>query len=56
MLNNKTTSEFEVVQEFTHKLGLPNRTDSSLFIYDSSVKCEATKPDGYYFMRELHLF
>ena len=27
--------EFDVVKEFTHKLGLPNKTDGSLFIYKS---------------------
>lgn len=37
------------MQEFTHKLGLQNKTDGSLFIYHSKDKGEATKPDGYYF-------
>ena len=41
-------SEFDIVREFTHKLGLPNRTDGTLFIYKGS-KGESTKPDGYYF-------
>lgn len=41
-------SEFNIVREFTHKLGLPNRTDGSLFIYKGN-KGQSTKPDGYYF-------
>jgi hypothetical protein len=27
--------EFEIVREFTHKLGLENQTDGSLFIYNT---------------------
>ena len=27
--------EFEIVKEFTHKLGLENQTDGSLFIYNT---------------------
>lgn len=42
-------SEFEIVKEFTHILGLPNRTDGSLFIYNSKNKGQAKKPDGYYY-------
>lgn len=42
--------EFDVVKEFTHKLGLPNKTDGSLFIYKSDGGgAKSTKPDGYYF-------
>ncbi len=41
--------ECEVVREFTHILGLSNKTDGSLFIYKSNEKGIATKPDGYYF-------
>ncbi len=41
-------SECDIVREFTHKLGLPNRTDGSLFIYKGK-KGQSTKPDGYYF-------
>ncbi|EHZ7232054.1 hypothetical protein QYL13_001433 [Campylobacter upsaliensis] len=29
----KKESEFEVVRAFSHILGLPNKTDGSLFIY-----------------------
>ena len=28
-------TEFEIVKEFTHKLGLENQTDGSLFIYNT---------------------
>ncbi len=28
--------EFEIVKEFTHKLGLENQTDGSLFIYNNT--------------------
>lgn len=28
-------TEFEIVKEFTHKLGLENLTDGSLFIYNT---------------------
>lgn len=41
-------SEFEIVSEFTHALGLPNKTDGSLFIY-KATKGTSTKPDGYYY-------
>lgn len=42
-------SEFEVVAEFSHILGLPNKTDGTLFIYKTSYKGRSTKPDGYYY-------
>ncbi len=44
-------SEFEIVKEFSAKLGLKNQTDGSLFIYKKSKNGiqEATKPDGYYY-------
>ena len=29
-------TEFEIVKEFTHKLGLENQTDGSLFIYNTT--------------------
>ncbi|WP_270960106.1 hypothetical protein [Campylobacter upsaliensis] len=29
----KKESEFEIVRAFSHILGLPNKTDGSLFIY-----------------------
>ena len=51
--------EFEIVREFTHKLGLENQTDGSLFIYNTKNgelrereredKPIAKKPDGYYY-------
>lgn len=41
-------SEKEIVDTFTHILGLPNKTDGSLHIYKSQ-KGTATKPDGYYY-------
>ena len=28
-------TEFKIVKEFTHKLGLENQTDGSLFIYNT---------------------
>lgn len=44
-------SEFEIVEEFSAKLGLKNRTDGSLFIYKKEKKDikQAKKPDGYYY-------
>ena len=47
MKSTKET-EFDVVLAFTHKLGLPNQTDGSLFIYKGE-KGLAKKPDGYYY-------
>ncbi len=47
-IQTERQSEFEIVQDFSHKLGLPNKTDGSLFIYKAK-KGTATKPDGYYF-------
>ncbi|EJG3309683.1 hypothetical protein M9122_001490 [Campylobacter upsaliensis] len=44
----KKESEFEVVRAFSHILGLPNKTDGSLFIYKGE-KGKSKKPDGYYF-------
>ena len=41
-------SEKEVVANFTHILGLPNKTDGTLYIY-KATKGTATKPDGYYY-------
>ena len=41
-------SEKEVVANFTHILGLPNKTDGTLYIYKAQ-KGTATKPDGYYY-------
>lgn len=32
--------EFEIVKEFTHKLGLENQTDGSLFIYNNTKNGE----------------
>lgn len=40
-------SEKEIVANFTHILGLPNKTDGTLYIYKAQ-KGTATKPDGYY--------
>ncbi len=48
-MSKKKIYEFDIVLEFTHKLGLPNKTDGSLFIYKSTNKGQSTKPDGYYF-------
>lgn len=41
-------SEKEAVANFTHILGLPNKTDGTLYIYKAQ-KGTATKPDGYYY-------
>lgn len=40
--------ESEIVANFTHILGLPNKTDGTLYIYKAK-KGIATKPDGYYY-------
>ncbi|MDE6885525.1 MAG: N-6 DNA methylase [Helicobacteraceae bacterium] len=40
--------ESEIVANFTHILGLPNKTDGTLYIYKAQ-KGIATKPDGYYY-------
>lgn len=42
-------SEFEVVDIFSHLLGLKNKTDGSLFIYKPQNKGDSTKPDGLYY-------
>lgn len=41
-------SEFEIVSEFSKALGLPNKTDGTLFIYKPKAGV-STKPDGYYY-------
>lgn len=41
-------TEFEIVSAFSNTLGLPNKTDGSLFIYKGE-KGKSKKPDGYYF-------
>lgn len=41
-------NEKEIVDMFTHILGLPNKTDGTLYIYKPK-KGTATKPDGYYY-------
>ncbi|WP_406602699.1 N-6 DNA methylase [Metamycoplasma sualvi] len=43
------TYEYEIVQEFTKILDLPNKTDGTIFIYKSNEKGISKKPDGYYF-------
>lgn len=40
--------EKEIVDRFTHILGLPNKTDGTLYIYKAQ-KGKSTKPDGYYY-------
>lgn len=44
-------NEFNIVDEFSAKLGLKNQTDGSLFIYKKDKKDtkQSTKPDGYYY-------
>lgn len=44
-------SEFQIVEEFSAKLGLKNQTDGSLFIYKKDIQSvkQSTKPDGYYY-------
>lgn len=42
-------SEFDIVRNFSQKLGLVNHTDGSLFIYKPKKAGFATKPDGYYY-------
>lgn len=47
---NAKKSEFEIVAEFSAKLGLKNQTDGSLFIYKNNTQeKKSTKPDGYYY-------
>ena len=42
--------EFNIVDEFTAKLGLKNQTDGSLFIYKKiKSQKQSLKPDGYYY-------
>lgn len=41
-------TEYEIVSVFTHILGLPNKTDGTLHIYQNQ-KGISTKPDGYYY-------
>lgn len=48
MTNIGKLSEKEVVNNFTHILGLPNKTDGTLYIYKAK-KGTATKPDRYYY-------
>lgn len=45
-------TEFEIVNEFTNKLGLKNKTDGTLFIYKKPNKNHSMslKPDGYYYL------
>ncbi|MDC4182555.1 N-6 DNA methylase [Mycoplasma bradburyae] len=45
-------TEFEIVNEFTNKLGLKNKTDGTLFIYKKPNKAHSLslKPDGYYYL------
>lgn len=43
-------TEFEIVNEFTEKLGLKNQTDGTLYIYKNDKRHSAKKPDGYYFL------
>lgn len=43
-------SEFDVVTNFTRIIGLPNKTNGSLWIYKKPKnESWATKPDGYYY-------
>ncbi len=42
-------NEYEVVSDFTHKIGLNNQTDGTVFIYKNKEKM-SKKPDGYYFL------
>lgn len=45
-------TEFEIVNEFTNKLELKNKTDGTLFIYKKPNKNHSMslKPDGYYYL------
>ena len=43
-------SEFSVITNFTRIIGLPNKTDGTLWIYKKPKnESWATKPDGYYY-------
>ena len=46
--NSGKLSEKDIVANFTHILGLPNKTDGTLYIYNGE-KGTAKKPDGYYY-------
>lgn len=46
--NSGKLSEKDIVANFTHILGLPNKTDGTLHKYKPQ-KGIATKPDGYYY-------
>ncbi len=51
----KKESEFEVVRAFSHILGLPNKTDGSLFIYKGE-KGKSKNPMAIIFMMALPLY